>query len=255
MGVPYSVKFTATGGGSQTWSVASGVLPAGLAFTADGTLSGTPTTATPEPVTFVVKVTDGARTDTKSLTLDVVTPLAATTPTFSESEVGHALEPTTLVATGGRGPYAWALVGSPAWITLDPASGALNGTPTAAGSFPFQVSVKDAYGTTTTLSLALTVKAKLKTTSTKLLPTKVGKQYRAVLHTNGGVAPLVWKTTAGKFPIGIRLDRTTGILSGKPSKAGSFPLTFTVTDSLGETSAVSLKLTVNALPKKKHKKA
>ncbi len=254
VGVPYSSKLTAAGGGSLTWSIASGGLPAGLTLGADGTIAGTPAAATPAPVTFVAQVTDGTRTDSKSLTLDVVDPVAVTQPTFADAEVEHALTPTTLAATGGRTPYTWALVGAPAWITLDPASGLLDGTPTAAGSFPVQVSVKDVYGTTATLNLTVTVKAKVTVKTAKLPVTKVGKLYQATLRTVGGVAPFTWKVTAGKFPVGIRLDRKAGVLSGMSRKAGTFPLTFMVTDSLGETSDVSLTLTVNALPKKKMKK-
>ena len=257
VGVPYSVKFSATGGGDLTWSVSSGVLPAGLTLAADGTLSGTPTAAVDAPVTFVVKVTDGARVDTKSVSLDVVTPVTVTTPTFPAAEIGHALKPTTVVATGGRTtsatPYAWALVGAPSWLTLDPATGQLSGTPDAAGSFPFQVSVKDNYGTTATLSLIVTVKAKVTVKTAKLAVTKVGKLYKATLRAAGGVAPFTWKVTSGKFPVGIRLDRKLGVLGGTSRKAGTFPLQFTVTDSLGETADVSLTLTVNALPKKKKK--
>ena len=140
-------------------------------------------------------------------------------------------------------------------MTLDPASAVLAGTPTAAGSFPVQVSVKDAYGTSATLNLLVPVKAKVAVTTTKLLVTKVGKLYRATLHTNGGVAPLKWKVTAGRFPVGIRLDRTLGVLSGKAGKAGTLPAHVHGHGRVRETSAASLNLTVNALPKKKHKKA
>ena len=82
------MKLVAAGGGSQVWSILSGALPTGLSLAKDGTLSGTPTAATPDPATFVVKVTDDARTDTKPFALDVVTPLAAT--------------PATLPGGGGR---------------------------------------------------------------------------------------------------------------------------------------------------------
>ena len=109
VGVPYAVKLTATGGGDQTWSVVSGVLPAGLTLAPDGTLSGTPSAAAPAPVPVIVKVSDGTRADTKSLALDVVDPLAVAQPTFSVAEVDHALTPVTLAATGGRSPYTWAL--------------------------------------------------------------------------------------------------------------------------------------------------
>jgi len=245
VGTPYSVKLTADGGGSQTWSLASGTLPAGLALAADGTLSGTPTADTPTPASFSVKVTDGSRTDNKTLQLDVVKPLTVTAPTLPVGEVEHDLKPAKVVATGGREPYAYSLVGAPSWLTIDPASGALTGTPDAAGTFPVQASVKDAYGTATT-NLVVVVKNKVAVKTTKLPATKVGRPYRWLLRAGGGVAPLTWKVTSGKFPVGIRLDRKTGVLCGTARKAGSYPLTFTVKDSYGETSDVSL--TLNVLP-------
>ena len=109
--------------------------------------------------------------------------------------------------------------------------------------------MKDTYGTTATLNALLVVKAKVAVKTLKLPVTKVGKLYRATLRTAGGVAPFKWKVTSGRFPVGIRLDRIAGVLGGTPRVAGTYPLTFSVTDALGETSSVSLKLTV--LPKKK----
>lgn len=250
VGTPYAVKLTADGGGSQSWSIVSGALPAGLALGADGTLSGTPTADVPEPVVFTVKVTDGSRSDTKNLQLDVVKPLAVTPVTLAVGEVGHPLKPFTVTATGGRAPYAPTVTGQPEWLTFDPTTG-FSGTPEAAGTFPFQVSFKDAYGSQATANLVLVVKPKVVVKTVKLTATKVGKNYRIVLRSAGGVAPFTWRVTSGKFPVGIRLDRKKGLLSGKPRKAGIYPLTFTVTDSLGETSEVSLKLNVAAVKVKK----
>lgn len=250
VGKPYSVKLTADGGGSQTWSVASGTLPAGLSLATDGTLSGTPSAVTPNPVSFVAKVVDGPRSDTKTLVIDVVAPLGVTPPAVPITEVGHALKPATLVVTGGRGPYTWAVVSGPAWLDLDASAGTVGGTPTSPGAFPAQMSVKDVYGATATVNLLIAVKAKLAVKTTKLLPGKVGRLYRATLRTNGGVSPLTWRATSGKFPIGVRLDRKTGVLSGIPRKPGTYQLTFTVKDALGETSETSLTLIVLPVKKK-----
>jgi len=243
VGVPYSTKLTSDSAAPQTWSITGGALPTGLALAADGTISGTPTAATPSPASFIVKVSDGTRTDSKTLALDVVAPLAVAATTLPTGEVGHALTPTTLAATGGRGPYAWSLVGAPEWLTIDPASGAISGTPTAAGSLSFQASAKDAYGKTATVNLQVVVKAKVTVKTTRLPATKVGKLFRATLRTAGGVGPFTWKAS-GKFPVGLRFNRTTGVLSGAARKAGKFRLRFTVQDSLGESSQKSLVLTV-----------
>ena len=64
VGIAYSITFTATGGyAPYTWSLASGsTLPAGLSLSSSGTLSGTPTAATPSgtPASFTIVVTDGS---------------------------------------------------------------------------------------------------------------------------------------------------------------------------------------------------
>ena len=121
-------------------------------------------------------MTDGASVGTTSLTLDVVDPLALARPRLA-AEVGRALEPTTLTATGGRDPYMWELGGAPAWIRFDPLPALLDGTPPAAGRFPLQISVKDAYGTTASLDLVIIVNAKLAIKTAKLPATTVGKLY------------------------------------------------------------------------------
>ncbi len=251
--VPYSVKLAAAGGGSQMWSIYSGSPPPGITLAPDGTLAGTATADSGAPVGFVVKVTDGTRTDTKSLSLDVVAPLAVTQPTFPEAEAGHDLKPVTLAATGGRPPYGWAVAAGaalPDGIAMSP-DGTISGAPAAAGSFGLPVTVTDGYGTTATINLPLVVRAKVAVKTLRLPVTKVGKLFQATLRTVGGVAPFRWKVTSGRFPVGIRLNKITGVLGGKAQKAGVYPLTLTVTDAYGETSSVSLQLTVNAVKKPK----
>jgi large repetitive protein len=59
VGTAYSQTLAATGGASPfTWSLSSGTLPAGLTLNANGTVTGTPTTAGTS--SFAVRVTDGA---------------------------------------------------------------------------------------------------------------------------------------------------------------------------------------------------
>ncbi len=244
VGVPYSVQFTAAGGGTQSWSLAGGSLPPGFTFSASGLLSGTATVALPAPVSIDIKVADGSRSNTKTFALDVVTPLAVAAPTLATGEVGLALKPATVTVAGGRGPYAWSLVGAPAWLTIDPASGALGGTPTGAGSFTVQVVAKDVYGASATASATVAVKSKLTLKATKLPMAMQGKAFRVTLRSSGGVGPLTWRVTSGKLPVGMRLDRKTGVLSGTARSAGVFRLTFAVTDALGGSAKATYRLTV-----------
>jgi hypothetical protein len=71
VGSSYSKQFHAEGGTDPlTWSVISGTLPAGLALSSDGLLSGTPTTATSS--TFTVQVQDAnSNTNAKSFDLTI----------------------------------------------------------------------------------------------------------------------------------------------------------------------------------------
>ncbi|MEO8101152.1 MAG: choice-of-anchor D domain-containing protein, partial [Betaproteobacteria bacterium] len=83
VGVPYSFTFTASGTPTLTWSVATGTLPAGLALSAPGVLSGTPTAAGSS--SFTVLVSNGTPPDaTQGVTLNVApAPAPAVTITGS----------------------------------------------------------------------------------------------------------------------------------------------------------------------------
>jgi hypothetical protein len=64
-----STTFTATGTAPITWSVTAGTLPAGMAFSSAGVLSGTPTATASGSITFTATNAQGA--DSRALTLTV----------------------------------------------------------------------------------------------------------------------------------------------------------------------------------------
>lgn len=239
---PYSFQMTASGGGTQTWSIASGTLPPGIAFSAGGLLSGTPTT--PGDYQFVVKVGDGNRSDTETFIIRVVQRLAAAAPASSPAEVGIAFT-TAVSATGGRAPYTWSLTGGtlPTGLTLDPGTGTISGTPTAAGTFGATLAVTDSLGLTAQVALPLTVAAKLAIATKKLKAAKEDKLYRAKIVTANGVSPKTYKLR-GKVPRGLKFNTRTGVLAGKPTQTGTFRLTFEVTDRLGAKAKTTLVLKV-----------
>ena len=245
VGVPYRVDLTATGSGALTWSVTSGALPSGLALAADGAISGTPGVATPRPVGLTVGVTNGAIVAARSLTLDVVDPLAVARPVVALAEAGRPIRPITLRAAGGRSPYTWQLVGAPPWLDLGRGSPRLTGTPSAAGTFRARVSLEDAYATTAGLEVLIAVRERLRLRRSTLPPAAVGRLYRANPTTTGGVPPLRWR--ASGLPAGVTIGRTTGRLVGRPVDAGRHPVAVTVTDALGARATIALTLRVAAV--------
>jgi len=153
----YSDTLTESGGTSPfTWSVSAGSLPAGISLSANGTLSGTPTTTGIS--SFTVKVTDAnSRSATQATSVTISAGVSTTFGAPPAGQVGVAYTD-TLTAAGGTAPYTWSVnAGSlPPGITLTSA-GVLAGTPTTAGSYPFTVNVIDQNNGIATASITLTI--------------------------------------------------------------------------------------------------
>lgn len=239
----YSLQFTATGGGSPTWTVSSGSLPAGLSLTSSGLLSGTPT-ATGD-FSFKVTATDGGRSDTQTYSLSVVQKLQIT----AARHVGEVGLPYELApqATGGKPAYAWSLdtgTALPAGLTMDPATGAISGTPTAPGSSTVKLLVTDSLGLRSTLAVSINIVPRLLLVKRPLRAAIAGASFNVVIAKTGGARPFKW--TATGLPQGLKLSASTGRLSGVARKAGTARVKIQVTDGLGAVSTRTYILKVQA---------
>ena len=105
-GAAYSTRLTASGGGSQSWSVVGGVLPVGIQLAADGTLSGRATIA--GDYTFTVRVQAGGGTAQRTFTIAVREGVTASIQATKQAEQGVALTLRPAFA-GGLAPHAWSL--------------------------------------------------------------------------------------------------------------------------------------------------
>src|SRR5262249_19978141 len=240
---PYSFQLTANGGGTQTWSLASGSLPTGLQLSPSGLISGTP--AATGDFTFTVRVSDGTRSATQAYTLVVVQRLKIAPVTASPAEVGRAfsLRPS---ADGGRAGYTWTAAGLPPGVAIDGASGQLSGRPSTPGSYPLKLTVTDSLEFSDSVDLTLTVAPKLAISTRALRAAKVGRAFQARLAATGGVEPRTWSIVRGKLPAGIHFSKRTGAFSGTPRRAERRTLVLQVTDTLGALSQATFVLTVRA---------
>lgn len=236
--VAFSQSFTASGGTSPYaygLNVTGGALPSGLTFNAGtGVLSGTPTSA--GTVAFNVSATDSTNGGTFSITnsysLTVSAPTVTLNPASLPNPTAGALYSQSVTASGATTPYTYAVVAGslPAGLSLNPTTGLVSGTPTAAGVFNLTIQATDNNGFSGSRPYALTVGAPTLTLSPTTLGNAVaGTAFNQTFTTSGGTAPYTYAIT-GSLPTGLTMS-TAGVLSGTPTATGSFPISIISTDS------------------------
>jgi putative Ig domain-containing protein len=245
-----STTLQASGGQSPyTWSATG--LPTGLTLSAAGVLSGTPTQS--GTFSVVVNVKDSSSTPltgTKTFPLTIAGSVTITTSSLPAGTQGVAYPSTTLQAQGGQTPYIWSATGLPTGLSLSQA-GVLSGTPTVSGPFSVVVTVKDGSSPqltgTATLSLTIGAATTPLAISTSSLPggTQNSAYPSATLQAQGGTPPYTW-TESGSLD-GLTLS-SAGVLSGTPTSAGSFPVTFTVTDSAKQSVSLAVTIVISPAP-------
>jgi hypothetical protein len=178
--------------------------------------------------------------------------LSITTTSLPAGQTGKAYN-ATLTATGGTSPYSWSVSSGtlPAGLTLDAATGAIAGMPTAASSAHVTFALSDSGSPTQqkSVSLAFSISAadSLSIPTTSLPNGQVGVAYSATLAATGGKTPYTWSQTVGTLPAGLQLNATTGAITGTPTVAASnLALTFQAKDSEtpAQTKTVNLTLTI-----------
>lgn len=246
VGAAYSQALSASGGsGIYIWSISAGALPAGLSLAGTGTISGTPTTAGTSD--FTIQVTDGAATTTQTLSVRVgLLPLTITTSSLPNGYTGISYS-YTLAVVGGNGTYTWSIVdGSlPVGLSLASGTGVISGTPTNVGTANFAMRVADGVTTVTTpLSISINPVAAITITTASLPNGAVDITYMQTLAVSGGRGNYTWSISAGALPAGLSFAGDTGVISGKPTAAGTTSFTVQVSDGITKATRV-LSITVN----------
>jgi hypothetical protein len=235
-GAPFSQTFTQTGAiGTATFSIASGTLPAGLTFSASGTLSGTPTVTGSFPIVVQVVDSNGCTGIGSTYPLQITCPTITVTNPAVNSGVAAAPFSQTFTQSGGVGATTFSLASGtlPAGLTLA-SNGVLSGTPTQTGTFPITVKATDSNGCTGTgPTYTLTITCQTITVTNPAVSTGVaGAPFSQTFAQSGGIGTTTFSLASGTLPAGLTLAAN-GTLSGTPTQTGSFPITVKATDANG----------------------
>jgi prepilin-type N-terminal cleavage/methylation domain-containing protein len=242
--VPVNLLFNGVGGAPPlTWSATG--LPPGLVIDSSGLVTGTPTTAGAYAV--VVRATDAnALTGSAGFTWTVNPKPDVTRPAPQNSVAGTAVS-LPMVVTGGTAPFVWSATGLPAGLAIDPASGMISGTPTAAvPATPVTVTVSDKYAQTAFVTFPWTVAAapapsvKASTLSVQTPESQTNRVGipSGTLHirASGGVPAYTYAMTGQ--PPGLTID-SKGKITGTPGARGTYQVTVTVTDAAGASASTN----------------
>lgn len=128
--------------------------------------------------------------------------------------VGQPYSSGSLEAAGGAGAYRWSLTEGPEWLSMEPLTGRLAGTPDRPGPLEVSVQLEDGDGVTSARSLSVRVeaagaggceRAPLNITTRSLPEACIGEDYYTRLEATGGGGNYVWRAF-GPLPAGLTLD-------------------------------------------------
>ena len=175
-----------------------------------------------------------------STTFFLASPVKAAPTIFPSSlpqaQVGVPYTATMVAAPLTSPCCTWAITSGalPGGLTLNAATGTISGTPTAAGTYTFFVTVTDGAGTSLQQGFFITVTQTPITFLTTTLPDATeDSSYSQKVNVTGGTSPYTWSIVSGSLPDGLTLKTSTGVISGTPDDdtTGSYSFTIRVTDS------------------------
>ncbi|PJZ04257.1 autotransporter domain-containing protein [Pantoea rodasii] len=246
-----SIPLSLSGGAASSVSIVS--LPTHGSLAVSGVaISYTPATGYSGSDVFSYTATNVSGTSASAHVSLTVTPVLLTLSPGSgalpAATVGSSWSQ-TLTASGGSTPYSFSATTLPAGVTLNPATGVLTGTPSASGSYSFQVTVTDSLSNSGTASYSLAVSAaapaalRLQPAAGALPEGKAGQAYSQTLSVTGGTAPYRWQLN-GALPRGLSFSD--GQLSGTPQVSGSSTFSVLVTDATGRSLQAGYTLEIGA---------
>jgi len=220
VGAAYSIQLTGSGGVSPyTWSVTAGTLPPCLSMSTSGLITGTITAACAGTYSPVFTMTDSGTptkltaTTTLNVTIAAAPAIGFTgavpaTATYNAVYIGSA------AAAGGASALSYTLASGalPTGLSLNAASGAITGTPTATGTFAFTVMAADAFGDSATQGYSITANPATPTLAfTAIAAHTFGDAAFTVSATSASSGVVTYTVTSGPATIAGNSVTITGV--------------------------------------------
>ncbi|GEM_PF-627175 len=243
--------FTDANGDALTFTATG--LPAGLAISTAGVISGTPTAALGN-VTVTVTAADGrGGTVSKAFTLTIAN-TAPTAPAIANqtAAVGAAWSFTAPAFSDANGDaLTYTISGMPSWMSFNASTRVLSGTPKPVGTWTITLTATDPSGAAVSKAFTVTTPNVAPTAGTvpnQSLARNIAGSISVAAHfadANGDALTF----TASGLPTGLSIS-TAGVISGTPTAAlGAYTVTVTAADGRGGTVSKAFTLTVaNSAP-------
>lgn len=214
---------------SVTWQRISGTLPGGLTLSESGIISGTPTKAGTFNFTLRASIDDTDYTDSREFQITIESVFAITTESsdmgYAKMNAYYSFDLKTNAAESDSVIWSVSSGSLPTGITLASYTGRIYGTPTKAGYYTFTVQAVSGK-LTAEKELGLTVRPSLSIITSQDLPDGIiNTQYSQTLESDAEEGNIVTWSSSGTLPNGLTLDSSTGILSGIPTRTGSYAFT------------------------------
>jgi alpha-tubulin suppressor-like RCC1 family protein len=220
----------------------------------DGKISGTFQAPGKYAAGAVTAIDSFSREKTTNVKFVAVGPIAIAAPTAATFNQYLSVS-AQAVATNVIGTAKYELVSGslPSFLSLDPNTGTIKGSADAKGTWSgLAVKVTDSTGssaTTDAFSITITDRLPLEMATNDTYSVVANKSYKLTMPVVNAVGAVTFVQT-GALPEGITFDAKYGRFSGVARVIGSFPVTVTVTDSVGAsvTQTFSLVVDTNGKP-------